>query len=113
MVSPLCQADEEAAVLSSWSQPAEVVVSPPHGPLGDRYTARSATQPNAVRSSAISSDEIGPLHLAGGEPIPAEGSPISRALRRLGVVKGEHFDEFDAVGLGRHRETVSWLPPMS
>ncbi|MFF1615049.1 hypothetical protein ACFVYA_45435 [Amycolatopsis sp. NPDC058278] len=56
---------------------------------------------------------LGPLRLAVGEPIPAEGSPISRALRRLGVVKGEHFDEFDAVGLGRHRETDDWLPPTS
>ncbi|WP_370963784.1 hypothetical protein [Amycolatopsis sp. cg9] len=56
---------------------------------------------------------LGPLHLAEGKPIPAEGSPISRALRRLGVVRGEHFDEFDAVGLGRHRETDGWLPPGS
>jgi hypothetical protein len=56
---------------------------------------------------------LGPLQLAEGKPTPAEGSPISRALRRLGVVKGEHFDEFDAVGLGRHRETEDWLPPTS
>ncbi|MBE1498163.1 hypothetical protein H4696_005263 [Amycolatopsis lexingtonensis] len=53
---------------------------------------------------------LGLLHLAEGEPTPAGGSPISRALRRLGVAKGEHFDEFDAVGLGRHRETGGWLP---
>ncbi|MEU4522154.1 hypothetical protein AB0F52_25980 [Amycolatopsis sp. NPDC024027] len=56
---------------------------------------------------------LGPLHLATGKPIPAEGSPISRALRRLGVIKGKYFDEFDAVGLGRHRETGDWLPPTS
>ncbi|MGW4059512.1 hypothetical protein ACWEGE_14580 [Amycolatopsis sp. NPDC004747] len=53
---------------------------------------------------------LGPLHLPAGKPIPAEGSPISRALRWLGVVEGEHFDEFDAAGLGRHRETSGWLP---
>ncbi|MFE6611170.1 hypothetical protein [Amycolatopsis sp. NPDC057786] len=52
---------------------------------------------------------LGPLLLAEGEPLPAGGSPISRALRRLGVVKGDHFDEFDAVGLGRHRDTRDWL----
>ncbi|RSN64941.1 hypothetical protein DMH01_00595 [Amycolatopsis sp. WAC 04182] len=52
---------------------------------------------------------LGPLHLAEGEPAPAGGSPISQALRRLGVVKGDHFDEFDAVGLGRHRDTRDWL----
>ncbi|MFJ9787501.1 hypothetical protein ACIRSS_48550 [Amycolatopsis sp. NPDC101161] len=56
---------------------------------------------------------LGPLHLPEGKPMPAEGSPISRALRRLGAVKGKHLDEFDAVGLGRHRETDDWLPPTS
>lgn len=43
--------------------------------------------------------------------MPAEGSPISRALRWPGVDAGRHFDEFDAVRLGRHRETDDWLPP--
>ncbi|WP_433268823.1 hypothetical protein ACQPZF_05225 [Actinosynnema sp. CS-041913] len=53
---------------------------------------------------------LGPLWLGMGSPLPAAGGPISRALRRLGVVKGEHFDEFDAVGLGRRRRTGDWLP---
>lgn len=52
---------------------------------------------------------LGPLHLAEDEPALAAGSPISQALRRLGVAKGDHFDEFDAVGLGRHRHTGDWL----
>jgi hypothetical protein len=56
--------------------------------------------------------DLGPLHLAEGEPFPADGSPISQALRRLGAVKGDHFDEFDAVGLGRHRHTEAWLAPV-
>jgi hypothetical protein len=51
---------------------------------------------------------LGPLHLAEGEPSPATGTPISRALRQLGATKGDHFDEFDAVELGRHRD---WLSP--
>ncbi|OLF07431.1 hypothetical protein BLA60_28005 [Actinophytocola xinjiangensis] len=55
---------------------------------------------------------LGPLHLAEDEPFPAIGSPISQALRQLGVAKGEHFDEFDAVGLGRHRDTNDWLAAM-
>jgi hypothetical protein len=38
------------------------------------------------------------------------GSPISQALRRLGAVRGDHFDEFEAVGLGRHRDTDDWIP---
>ncbi|MEU3621863.1 hypothetical protein BS329_02420 [Amycolatopsis coloradensis] len=52
---------------------------------------------------------LGPLHLAEDEPDPAAGSPISRALRRLGVLKGDHFGEFAAVGLGRRRDTDDWL----
>ncbi len=52
---------------------------------------------------------LGPLHLAENEPPPADGSPISQALRRLGVDKRDHHDEFDAVGLGRFRETDDWL----
>lgn len=52
---------------------------------------------------------LGPLHVDEDEPVPADGSPISQALRRLGVLKGDHFDEFDAVGLGRHRYTDGWL----
>jgi hypothetical protein len=56
---------------------------------------------------------LGPLHLTEGEPTPTAGSPISQALRQLGAATGDHFDEFDAVGLGRHRETQDWLPPTS
>ncbi|ATZ29321.1 hypothetical protein SLAV_37785 [Streptomyces lavendulae subsp. lavendulae] len=53
---------------------------------------------------------LGPLHLADGEPSPT-GTPISQALRRLGVTKGNHVDEFAAVGLGHHRDTDDWLSP--
>jgi hypothetical protein len=56
---------------------------------------------------------LGPLHLTEGEPLPTTGSPISQALRRLGATKGNHIDEFDAVGLGRHRNTDDWLSPTS
>jgi hypothetical protein len=35
-------------------------------------------------------------------------SPISQALRMIGVVAEKGMDEFDTVGLGRHRETHSW-----
>jgi hypothetical protein len=50
------------------------------------------------------------LHLAENAVIPDVGTPVSRALRRLGAVKDVHHDEFDAVGLGRHRDTERWLP---
>jgi hypothetical protein len=51
---------------------------------------------------------LGPLVLDEDDPAP-DVTPISLALRRLGVEKGEHHDEFDAVGLGRHRTTSAWL----
>ncbi|MFJ5991187.1 hypothetical protein [Lentzea sp. NPDC092896] len=47
---------------------------------------------------------LGPLVREEDGPVP-DVSPISRTLRRLGVAKGEHHDEFDAAGLGRHRDT--------
>lgn len=54
---------------------------------------------------------LGPLSHDGNEPFSAtEPSPISQALRQLGAVAGGHFDEFGAVGLGRHRDTEDWLP---
>ncbi|WP_162908413.1 hypothetical protein [Allorhizocola rhizosphaerae] len=54
---------------------------------------------------------LGPLVLTEDEPLPAPGwSPISQALRRLGVSVDGHYDEFDAIGLGRHRHVEDWLP---
>ena len=35
---------------------------------------------------------------------------INRALRALGVQSGEAQDEFDTLGLGRHRATERWAP---
>ncbi|MFI9393056.1 hypothetical protein ACIG53_19440 [Streptomyces bauhiniae] len=49
------------------------------------------------------------LHAPEGEAFPAEGSPISRALRRLGVIAAAGEDEFATVGLGRRRDTEDWL----
>lgn len=40
----------------------------------------------------------------------AYSGPISMALQRLGVTGGRiGHDEFDSVGLGRHRKTAAWL----
>jgi hypothetical protein len=33
---------------------------------------------------------------------------FNRALRTLGVIRGEEIDEFDAVNLGTHRHTEDW-----
>jgi hypothetical protein len=51
---------------------------------------------------------FGPVTWEEGEPMPAAGSPISQLLRRLGVTRQDPHDEFDAVGLDRHRHTEDW-----
>jgi hypothetical protein len=38
-----------------------------------------------------------------------DGGAINTALRFLGVEVGGHHDEFDALGLGRHRGTEAWV----
>jgi hypothetical protein len=50
---------------------------------------------------------LGPFHR--DEPFPVGEGPFCRALRWLGVDRGDHLDEFDAVGLGGHRRTDDWL----
>jgi hypothetical protein len=52
---------------------------------------------------------LGPVHLLSGRQFPADGSPVSQALRRLGAVAGPGEDEFTAVGLDRHRSGTGWL----
>ncbi|MFI6808731.1 hypothetical protein ACIBO6_27575 [Streptomyces luteogriseus] len=52
---------------------------------------------------------LAPLHVDEGEPFPPAGSPISQALRRLGVVTHAGEDEFSAVGLDRHRHCEAWI----
>lgn len=51
---------------------------------------------------------LGPLHLPEHQPVADAGTPISQALRRLGVVAGAGEDEFSAVGLDRHRSVERW-----
>jgi hypothetical protein len=43
-----------------------------------------------------------------GQAVVSE-SAINDALRYLGVAIGEAHDEFEAVGLGRHRDTDEWV----
>ena len=51
---------------------------------------------------------FGPVVIGEAEPVPASGTPISQALARLGVVRGDHHDEFEAAGLGQERDTEDW-----
>ncbi|MEU2915077.1 hypothetical protein ACFYM3_39270 [Streptomyces massasporeus] len=52
---------------------------------------------------------LAPLHVDEGGPFPPAGSPVSQALRRLGVVTRAGEDEFSAVGLDRHRHNEAWV----
>ncbi|GAB1333372.1 hypothetical protein [Streptomyces sennicomposti] len=52
---------------------------------------------------------LGPLYVEERQPFPPAGSPISQALRRLGVVASAGQDEFSAVGLDRHRHGEAWI----
>jgi hypothetical protein len=40
-------------------------------------------------------------------------TPISRALRHLGVTANDGQDEFDAIGLGNHRSNESWAEALA
>ncbi|MEU6465289.1 hypothetical protein [Streptomyces sp. NPDC046976] len=52
---------------------------------------------------------LGPLDAPTRTWFSRSVSPISGALRRLGVRRGPGEDEFDTVGLGRHRSNDDWL----
>jgi hypothetical protein len=43
------------------------------------------------------------------DPSSNQQWPFNQALRELGVDRGDAFDEFDALGLGRWRHTEDWL----
>jgi hypothetical protein len=43
------------------------------------------------------------------DPSSSHQWPFNQALRELGVDRGDAFDEFDALGLGRRRHTEDWL----
>ncbi|QNP67803.1 hypothetical protein [Streptomyces genisteinicus] len=52
---------------------------------------------------------LGPLGELAGTPSSDAVSPVSQALRRLGARRGLHGDEFEAVGLDRHRSNDDWI----
>lgn len=43
------------------------------------------------------------------DPPSSQHWPFNQALRELGADRGDAFDEFDALGLGRWRHTEDWL----
>ncbi|MEV6275810.1 hypothetical protein [Nocardia sp. NPDC051832] len=60
-----------------------------------------------VQAATIWEDGVVTYHETG---YPSHG-PISIALQRLGLTGAtDRRDEFDLVGLGRHRRTSAWIP---
>jgi hypothetical protein len=45
-----------------------------------------------------------------GKVVSSRGDDINVVLRKLGVIAIQDNDEFDTIGLGRHRTTKQWLP---
>ena len=59
---------------------------------------------------------FGPALTGDGEDFQTDDLPdgaINIALRKLGVLRGGSHDEFDAVGLGKHRDNESWIEEMT
>lgn len=48
-----------------------------------------------------------------GEVVGSHGDDINLVLRKLDVIATRDNDEFDTIGLGRHRTTKQWLPENS
>ena len=88
-------------LLSSWSARGPVAY------LEADYFGGVGTQAAAVWDGG--SLAFGPEFIGEAGPVPVSGTPISRALARLGVTRGNHYDEFEAAGLGRERDTEDWL----
>ncbi|KOG31390.1 hypothetical protein [Streptomyces resistomycificus] len=53
--------------------------------------------------------ELGPLDEPTKKRFSRAVSPISQALRRLGAQRSLGEDEFEAVGLDRHRSNEDWI----
>jgi hypothetical protein len=70
------------------------------------YVGGAGRQRAAVWEGGVLPEHV--LHVGVGESFPSQGSPISQVLRRLGAVRGSYVDEFEAVGLRRHRRTEDW-----
>ncbi len=87
--------------LAAWSKAGPIAC------VEAEYFGGSGTQRAAVWADGTVT--LGPLTIGEFEPAPADGTPISHVLRRIGARTEEgRADEFESVGLGRHRSTAGW-----
>lgn len=87
-------------LLAEWSKGGTVAF------LESEYFAGAGEENTAVwRAGSI---VLGPLHLRDDDAVPAEGTPVRRALHELGITADADQDEFTAAGLDAHRTTEDW-----
>jgi hypothetical protein len=114
-----------AQALGAFAVPLEqdvAVVPLPSGltPDAERLAAQASRQEPVVYAEAEFFGGVGEQRAVlwrGGEGtvldqgtvLDAEPGPINAALRGLGVRRSADVDEFDSVGLGRHRSTQEWV----
>lgn len=94
-------------VLAEWSSdgPVAYVEAESYGGYGGQRAALWADGKLSLGPLAVDDGDDD------GDGSAADGAgPISQVLRRLGVVKDNYTDEFEAVGLGRHNHTSEWRP---
>ncbi|PVC84266.1 hypothetical protein DBP20_17910 [Streptomyces sp. CS131] len=58
---------------------------------------------------AVGSLTLDPLDEPTKQDLSRAVSPVSQALRRLGAQRGVGYDEFESVGLNRHRTNEDWI----
>jgi hypothetical protein len=79
-----------------------------HGPVVYVATEYSGGQGGQDAVMWTLGHEVLELGDTAQDPASWPDSPISLALRRLGVVAADGQDEFDTLGLGRHRSNDAW-----
>ncbi|WP_441245579.1 hypothetical protein [Kitasatospora sp. McL0602] len=86
--------------LGAWSQagPIAYVEAEYFGGVGSQHAA--VWVDGKIDFGPVSSSRVGPAPRADG--------PISLALSRIGAQKSYGHDEFEAVGLMRHRQLTDW-----
>ena len=90
-----------AARLAAWSAagPVAFLAADCFGGVGEQRAAVRADGALAPGPPAVGEDE----------PFSPAGSPVSRALRRLGATAHPGEDEFASVGLHRRRHDKAWM----
>lgn len=97
----LCSRTIRTARLFSLTTPIAYVETDYFGGIGSQGAVAWVNE-ELIFGPAVTTDKI----LILGNPSEAA---INAALQKIGAVKGNSFDEFEALGLGTHRSNEDWL----